>query len=81
MCFMSFFFNFEGVLLVMRGCACVLRGCSRALKTPNSPPLISTQIDEIQDTGLEMGQPWISCKVTWFSTKILAVIRLFSNEF
>ena len=25
---MSFFFNFEGVLLMMRGCACVLRGCS-----------------------------------------------------
>ena len=36
MCFMSFFVNFEGVLLVMRGCACVLRG---TLKTPNSPPL------------------------------------------
>ena len=39
MCFISFFFNIEGVLLVMRGCACVLRGCSRTLKTPNSLPL------------------------------------------
>ena len=40
MCFMSFFFNFKGVLLVMRGCTFVLRGCSRTLKTPDSPPLI-----------------------------------------
>ena len=37
--FMIFFFCFEGVLLAMRGCTCLLRGCSRTLKTPNSPPL------------------------------------------
>ena len=31
-CFMKFFFKFERVLLATRG-------CSRTLKTPNSPPL------------------------------------------
>ena len=39
MCFINFFFNFERVHLAMKGCTCVLRGCSRTLKTPNSPPL------------------------------------------
>ena len=34
-CFMKFFFNFERVLLATRG-------CSRTLKTPNSPPLLLT---------------------------------------
>ena len=38
-CFAKFSFHFEGVLLAVRGCTCVLRGCSRTLKTPNSPPL------------------------------------------
>ena len=37
--FITLFFNFEGMLLAMRGCTCVFRGCSRTLKTPNSPPL------------------------------------------
>ena len=32
-CFMGVFFNFERVLLATRG-------CSRTLKTPNSPPLL-----------------------------------------
>ena len=32
------FFNFKGVLLTMRGCTHVLRGCSSTLKTPNSLP-------------------------------------------
>ena len=46
----EFFFHFEGVLLVVSGYTCVLRGCSRTLKTPNSPPplpvpyIISTQL-------------------------------------
>ena len=35
-----FFFNVEGVFLALKGCTCVLRGCSRTLKTPNSPPLL-----------------------------------------
>ena len=39
---MNFSYNFEGVLLAMRGCTCVLRGCSRILKTPNSPSLFSS---------------------------------------
>ena len=38
-CLMIFFICFERVLLAMRGCTCSLRGCSRTLKTPNSPPL------------------------------------------
>ena len=38
-CFIKFSFHFEGVLLAVRGCTCMLRGCSRTLKTPNSPPL------------------------------------------
>ena len=29
---MNFFFTFDGVLLEMRGCTYVLRGCSRTLK-------------------------------------------------
>ena len=33
-CFMKLFFKFERVLLVTRG-------CSRTLKTPNSPPLVT----------------------------------------
>ena len=33
-------FLFERVLLVVRGCTFVLRGCSRIPKTPNSPPLL-----------------------------------------
>ena len=37
--FMTFFFCFERVLLAMRVCTFSLRGCSRTLKTPNSPPL------------------------------------------
>ena len=36
-CFMKFFFNFERVLLATRG-------CSRTLKTPNSPPLAVSEI-------------------------------------
>ena len=32
-------FHFEGVPLAVRGCTCMLKGCSRTLKTPNSPPL------------------------------------------
>ena len=38
-CFIKFSFYFEGVLLVVRGCTSMFRGCSRTLKTPNSPPL------------------------------------------
>ena len=38
-CFIKLSFHFEGVLLAVRGCTCMLRGCSRTLKTPNSPPL------------------------------------------
>ena len=30
--------HFEGVRLAVRGCTCMFRGCSRTLKTPNSPP-------------------------------------------
>ena len=37
--FIKFFFHFEGVLLTVRGCTSMFRGCSRTLKTPNSPPL------------------------------------------
>ena len=36
--FMTLYFCFERVLLTMRGCTFSLRGCSRTLKTPNSPP-------------------------------------------
>ena len=43
-----FFFNFEGVLLAMRGCTCVLRGCSCILKTPNSPPVHSGLTDRVR---------------------------------
>ena len=39
-CFTMSFFHFEGVLLATRGCTCVLRGCSRTLRTPNSPYVI-----------------------------------------
>ena len=42
--FYDLFFNFEGVLSVMRGWACVLRGCSRTLKIPNSPPLLNSVV-------------------------------------
>ena len=38
-CFIKFSFHFEGVLLAMRGCTSMFRGCSRTLKTPYSPPL------------------------------------------
>ena len=38
-CFTKFSFHFEGVLLAVRGCSFMFRGCSRTLKTPNSPPL------------------------------------------
>ena len=37
--FHKLFLHFEGVLLAVRGCTCVLRGCSRTLKIPHSPPL------------------------------------------
>ena len=40
-CFIKFSFHFEGVLLAVRGCTSMFRGCSRTLKTPNSPPLHS----------------------------------------
>ena len=36
---MKFSCHFEGELLAVRGRTCVPRGCSRTLKTPNSPPL------------------------------------------
>ena len=39
-CFIRFSFHFEGVLLALRGCTSMFRGCSRTLKTPNSPTLI-----------------------------------------
>ena len=38
-CFIKLSFHFEGVLLAVRGCTCMLRGCSRTLETLNSPPL------------------------------------------
>ena len=38
-CFIKFSLHFEGVFLAARGCTCTLRGCSRTLKTPNSPHL------------------------------------------
>ena len=38
-CFVISFFYFERLHLAMRGCTCTLRGCSRTLKTPNSPAL------------------------------------------
>ena len=38
-CFIKFSFHFEGVLLAVRECTSMFRGCSRPLKTPNSPPL------------------------------------------
>ena len=41
--FIKFFFHFEGVLLAVRGCTSMFRGCSRTLKTPNSPPLRPAQ--------------------------------------
>ena len=42
---MKFFFNFERVLLATRG-------CSRTLKTPNSPPLwVSAQWCTLADPG------------------------------
>ena len=41
-CFMNFSFHFEGVLLAVRGCSFMFRGCSRTLKTPNYPPLTGT---------------------------------------
>ena len=31
------------MLLAVRGCTCALRGCSRTLKTLNSPPLVGTK--------------------------------------
>ena len=42
-CFMISFFYFERVHLAIRGCTCALRGCSRTLKTPNSPPLLTSK--------------------------------------
>ena len=42
-CFVKFSFNFEGVLLAVRGCTLMFRGCSRTLKTPNYPPLAGGQ--------------------------------------
>ena len=39
----------------MRGCTCALRGCSRTLKTPNSPPLVVTQLDGDGDSGNDGG--------------------------
>ena len=41
-CLIKFSFHFEGVLLAVRGCTSMFRGCSRTLKTPNSPPLTVT---------------------------------------
>ena len=38
MAFYEHFLLFWGVLLAVRGCICALRGCSRTLKIPNSPP-------------------------------------------
>ena len=38
MIFIEISCHFEGVLLAVRGCTCMFRGCSRTLKTPNSPP-------------------------------------------
>ena len=38
-CFYKGFISFLVVLLAARGCICVLRGYSRTLKTPISPPL------------------------------------------
>ena len=43
-CFIKFSFHFEGVLLVVRGCTFMLRGCSRTLKTLNSPPLSAATV-------------------------------------
>ena len=45
-CFMKFSFHFEGVLLAVRGCSFMFRGCSRTLKTPNSPPLSQKVFEE-----------------------------------
>ena len=39
-CFTKFSFHFDGVLLAVRGCSFMFRGCSRTLKIPNSPPLM-----------------------------------------
>ena len=36
-CFIKFSFHFEWVFLAVRGCNSMFRGCSRTLKTPNSP--------------------------------------------
>ena len=36
-CF-NFSFHFEGMLLAVRGCTSMFRGCSHTLKTPNFPP-------------------------------------------
>ena len=45
-CFIKFSFHFEGVLLAVRGCTSMFRGCSRTLKTPNSPPLPEGELAE-----------------------------------
>ena len=54
-CFMTFFFCFERVLLAIRGCTFSLRGCSRTLKTPNSPPLVGSDVENRQVATWIMG--------------------------
>ena len=54
-CFIIFFFCFQRVVLAMRVCTYSLRGCSRTLKTPNSPPLRTLQLSRLLPVGLYEG--------------------------
>ena len=60
-CFIKFSFHFEGVLLVVRGCTFILRGCSRTLKTLNSPPLASHALASTMASVTDLlhkARPW-----------------------
>ena len=56
-CFMKFFCNFERVLLATRG-------CSRTLKTPNSPPVAGRSKLRLQNLNVGQGENYkLYCKV------------------
>ena len=62
-CFVISFSYFERVHLAVRGCTCAPRGCSRTLKTPNSPPLHQCTCARAHSTSflgswLELIQGW-----------------------
>ena len=72
-CFIKLSFHFEGVLLAVRGCTSMFRGCSRTLKTSNSPPLLGAPLKMfilLKKTDTQMskfpgggGWPWRFSKV------------------